>query len=1154
MSGLSVLLLASAVFGEVGLEIGPDSAAQWTRQPSWQGNPSAACSVTAADGALDFSVPEPNRGMKWSLRFAPVDTFVYRWLVVRYRMVGYAPGEIDYLVWCAADGDGLQLLPPNAPAWDEAPHVVAWDLQARKAGDALSTLAVQCRAGAAGDAHVIVESIALVDRPPADAEGDGVPVTEARTAEPDVLQPGAWTAQESWLGNPTDECAVAATETGLRFAVARAGQGMKWSAALPESIDDMLYLSVRYRAQNLDPQNWNYFLYLAAEGGGQSREEQYCVSLADVQADGDWHVATAPVAVRAIKALAVQVQAQGGPGYAEIDWLRFSNVKPEMSLADLLAYERADDLLERETGLAVQGPLAPAADTQAAVDVTTWFDAPVVSVRDVRFRLIDDGRQVAATSYQEPGEIRLGGAPGATEVYLLLGARFARSEEPSYGGGQLREVTYPHRFVAQVTYEDGMVDEFIPAVVPTSGTATRFAVKAGLDAYVIGPLAAKAIRGIVLRDGMRNGQFLLAGATANRGKARFLSDRPEARPLRVIDSVPPALVVSETEGLSAGNPLSTGPLFSVREDGEPIEPGRLDAKCDLARDAEGRQVGRLQLTNAADQPITIQPTFPDLALRPAPEWGDSWYFFPRRGCVINHVPIGLREAYSGAFPFQVESVFWPDAEMGLYVMTRDLDLTHRYWRLSKDDAGVRMSIEYPETTLRPGETWTSVETVLGVNQGDWHGAWDAYRDWLNTWYRPAAPRKDWFRRVFNFRQHFLHFELPTKSGLFDNGTKQFGMAPVIDRDIEAFGGVDYLHLFDWGWSEEFGRCGDYDHWEQLGGAENFAGAVAGVQQRDIPVGLYIEGYLVDPPSNYGKAHGEEYQLLDAEGKPYSYFAPSYNMCSAVTEWQDYLAGVYRRTRETTGAKGYYVDQMGFTDPGHVCYATNHGHPTPFPPAPGQRELMRKIREALGPDAALYTEESPPDVTSQLQDGSFTYNHASVSDTWSPTHLNLYRFTIPSFKTFEIIVCDKPLGSNVQAVKRVFFSGEGLWIEGIADEWFTPETRAAIAKTHAILRDYADAFTSERPTPLIPTRMGNVYANAFPADEGGLCVWTLYNANPRTVRGPVLRVPHKEGAQYLDAWNSRPAEVRIVGEDAEITLELGPKDVGCVVRTPVLGRP
>jgi len=1140
------------------LHIGPETAGQWSEQVSWQANPSEACSVSAQDGALDFSVPEPNRGMKWTYRFEAADVFVYRWLVIRYRMVGYAPGAPDYLVWCNADtgGDGLNLLPPGAPQWDEAAHVVAWDLQKRGAGDSISTIAVQCRAGAQGGAHLIVESIELADAPPAGAEGDVVPVTEEKTVEPDVLKPESWMAHKDWLGNPADDYAVTATDAGLRFEVRQPGQGMKWSTDLAEPINDMLYLSVRYRAENLEPRTWDYFVYLAAGGGGQARDEQYCLHLSDLSADGDWHVATAPVTVRAIKSLAVQVQAQSGAGYAEIDWLRLSNLKPEMSLKDVLAYEPAEDLQSREMALTVEGPLSPAADAQAAVGVTTWFEAPVVSVRDVRFRLVGQGQQVAATPFKETGEIRIGGVPGATEVYLLLGARFARSEEPSYGGGQLREVTYPHRFVAAVTYEDGTVDEFIPAVVPQQGAAARFAVKAGLDAYAIGALAGKPIRSIALRDGMRNGQFLLAGATANTGKARFcVEGAPKA--YRVAEGVRPALSVDPQKGLrlqSGRLPAldAAGQVFSVRQGGKPVEAGKLKAECELTRDAEGRWAGQLRLTNIARESIAVQPTFPDLAVTAAPkEWGETWYFFPRRGCVINHVPIGLREAYSGAFPFQIESVFWPQRGVGLYLMTRDMDLTHRYWRLSKDPSGVHMSIEYPEVTLQPGETWTSVDTVIGTNEGDWHGAWAAYCEWLNSWYQPAAPRKDWFRKVFNFRQHFLHFELPTKSRLFDDATKQFTMDPVIEADAQAFGGVDYLHLFDWGWSQEFGRCGDYDHWEQLGGAQNFAQAVAGVQKRDIPVGLYIEGYLVDPESNYGKAHGEEYQLLGADGKPYSYFAPSYNMCSAVTEWQDYLAGVYGRTREVTGAKGYYVDEMGFTDPGHICYATNHGHPVPYPPAPGQLELMRKIREALGPDAALYTEESPPDVTSQFQDGSFTYNQSSVSDEWSPTHLNLYRFTIPSFKTFEIIVCDKPLGSNVQAVKRVFFSGEGIWLEGIADEWFTPETRATIAKCHAILAEYADAFTTDRPTPLIPTLMGNVYANEFPAGDGtGLCVWTLYNANPHTVRGAVIRVPHIEGATYIDAWHDQPAKVKVQGAEAVIELELGPKDVGCIVRTVV----
>jgi CheY-like chemotaxis protein len=77
--------------------------------------------------------------------------------------------------------------------------------------------------------------------------------------------------------------------------------------------------------------------------------------------------------------------------------------------------------------------------------------------------------------------------------------------------------------------------------------------------------------------------------------------------------------------------------------------------------------------------------------------------------------------------------------------------------------------------------------------------------------------------------------------------------------------------------------------------------------------------------------------------------------------------------------------------------------------------------------------------------------------------------------------------------------------------------------------------------------GGVYANEFPAGYvHGLCAWTLYNANPRTVEGPIIRVPHLEGARYVDAWREEPADVRIEGDTAIVSLRIGPRDVGCIV--------
>ena len=103
-----------------------------------------------------------------------------------------------------------------------------------------------------------------------------------------------------------------------------------------------------------------------------------------------------------------------------------------------------------------------------------------------------------------------------------------------------------------------------------------------------------------------------------------------------------------------------------------------------------------------------------------------------------------------------------------------------------------------------------------------------------------------------------------------------------------------------------------------------------------------------------------------------------------------------------------------------------------------------------------------------------------------------------------------------------------------------------------MRQHRDAFTTDHPTPLVPTLRGGVVANAFPAP--GKTLYTLYNSGSRTVRGDLLEVPWEEGITCEDAWQGKPASLRHVGGTAVLGSELGPNDVGCLVvrkvnRTP-----
>jgi len=273
------------------------------------------------------------------------------------------------------------------------------------------------------------------------------------------------------------------------------------------------------------------------------------------------------------------------------------------------------------------------------------------------------------------------------------------------------------------------------------------------------------------------------------------------------------------------------------------------------------------------------------------------------------------------------------------------------------------------------------------------------------------------------------------------------------------------------------------------------------------------------------------------------------VCPFVPAWRRVQASTYADKVRQLDVNGMYLDEFGFAGSYVDCWSDRHGHGRPAYAVMGERDCTKLVREqieAARKDVALYTEETPVDVTSQYQDGSFTYCMLTSARTTTRAPLNAFRFAVPTFKTIEILICDKPTLSWATGVKRIFFNGEAIWLEGPAAEWFEPQTREAIRRCHAVLSRHRDAFTTDNPAAMVPTRMGGVFANAFGVP--GKTVYTLYNARSRTVRGEVLALPWQEGATYHDAWNDRPAAVRRQGAQALITLELGPNDVGCVVVT------
>ncbi len=1228
---LAFATLAAVVLADDSFREKYDSAAAiagWQAQPDWiRDAPSPNPTVQVVDGVAKFAVDEPNRGMKWRRAVDIPDIDLTPWLVIRYKVENYFTGR-DYLLWVGdshAGGDGAKLLAGDRIRADGQWHTQVFNLPEAGVVAPISALALQCFATDAGKAALWIDTIAVTDAPPTGAEGYEKPTGPGRTASVDLADATTWTVEPSWLADYTRNNSCRKTDAGVAFTVADAGMGAKWSRMLPEAIAGMRWVSLKYRAANLQALN-DYALYVAGEGGGKAQDEQYAVNLADLVADNAWHVAIAPIKVKSIKSIAAQVQALLPNASLEFGGITFTEGKPVVKLTDVFEC-RPGWAAATEGFRAVELPPGNTDGPQLSrrLGYEGWIPDGKLTASGIPFSVRPGSDAAIMTPLKEPGSIVLSLSGKAAEMYFILGAQLPSQEEPSFGGGPLQAIRQVERFVAHIEYADGSSEEQFPYLLSRGDHI----ISLGIGVYSLALDPAKALKQVTFRDGMARGAFGLVAAT--------LSDKPgpasaatapqaaivpaalkpaESKPASITqdngairvsaDSVGMTLdcrnglrvtSIENRSGAGAALRMKPGPLFrfssgdlsltsadfTVKQIASVFSAAGPLVRVDLGYEkatppvtvsvwidvAGGREIGlRARCDTGGRDPKITTLVFPEVSgLAFSDRAEDMWYWMPRRGSVISNVPNAVREPYSGQAPTQIIGVWGQAQGTGLYMMTQDLNAVPRYYNIRKAGNEALLSVEYD--TLNPvlgargagvspamaGETpaprdFLTPRTVIGCNRGDWHEQLDRYREWVATWYKPAAPRKAWFREVFSFRQQFMNFGVPESSAMFDPKTKQFHFDEAVKRDAEAFGGVDYLHLFDWGWEPVHGRCGDYAPWDYLGGADNFRKAVQGVRDTGVPVGLYIEGYLVDPESDLGKAHGKDWQLLGPDGKPYHYFDPSYNICPWVPEWQDYLAATYARAKRETGAVGFYIDEYGFSSPMHDCYNPNHHHPVPVTPVMGERQMLQKVRAALGPDAAIYTEESPTDVNSQYQDGSFTYSISSAPDAWTATHINLYRFAFPTFKTIEIITCDNPLGSNVEAVKRVLFNGEAIWLEGTADRWFAPETRAYIAKAHSVLRANKQCFTSDFPVPLVPTLVQGISANMFPErrDEQGKTCWTIYNTNYRTASGSLIRVRHLPGATYRDELTGQEVPAKITDGMATLSLEIGPRDVAVVSRT------
>jgi len=1189
----------------------------WVPRPDWVGTEAAADYGLAADGAdLRFSVGTPGKRMKWRHDGRIVPLEIAPWLVLTCKAEGIVGGAQDYLVWVdAPSGDGTNVITYGDVTVDGAWHTLAVNLEELVSGVDPGACALQVIAGATGGTLEILE-LRSATTPPDGASIVG-PAEEAKEPlSLDLGSRAEWSSQPSWLANPGDG-SVGTGERGLRFAARQAGTGVKWSHGLAQQVDiaGYRYATLKYRAERGGDSDYAVALlgtgadgsdYVVLARGSELAQDgglhSLCIPVRD-----------AARKLRQVSGIAFQVQATAADAWMEVVSLTLTTERTDQPVEELVLSMQTTpdaDWTELEvTGAEVTQPGAP--DWGQPIDAIAscsglagWLPAGRVAASGVPFTPCASGAEPCLTP-GAPGELSLRvGRPGA-ELYLLVIAGMFGKDEPVRGEGPLRRLTGPDRFMVRLEYADGRVVECVPMIVPpTYSPAVAWGLSEGLQVLRLPLDPERKLASVALTTRTDQVGIALAAATLMTGEPRNPAPEEAYTPRAdrgLADATAPdgpATVAREGPVIRVSTPELTAeigivgapslksfrssalgglrltdpgaPLFRFTVDGTEVGPGRVSTDSVEVADGAAQLAGRagalswtlrifasrehgvgldLSVKNEGTGAARVAVSGPALGVV-LPGEGPPTYCFPRHAAVVSDADTSLSAEYGGwGLKNQFMAAGTADGAGCVALYTTDLSGKPRLYDLAKAGNDVRLGVRFPERSLDAGAARALSPTWLAAHEGDWHTAFGRYRAWVNSARPPISPRQRWFREVWSFRQRFLHWMDP----LWTDESKPVDLQPAVDEAAREFGGLEYLHIFDWGNAPGVGRTyartGDADPAESWpGGYPAMRESMDRIRAQGVPVGLYIEGYLLESKGPLGQRIADRVAIIGPDGKPrYWPDATEVFACPAVEEWQRIQADSYKRAAAAMNSDGMYIDEFGFCSDWRSCYSPNHGHPVPDNLIDGEAALTRGVREALDsvkPGVVIYTEESPPDCNTYLQDGSFTYTMSSALGSGVRAPLNLYRFAFPSFKTIEILVCDKPTASWATGVAWVFFNGEAIWLEGPGREWFAPETRDTIRRCHSILRAHSLAFSSDDATPLVPTLAEGVYANRFESDDE--VVFTLYNARHTTFEGAVLPLPQGCAGPVLDLWNGGEAGVSGMPGAESVSARIGPLGVGCVV--------
>jgi hypothetical protein len=500
----------------------------------------------------------------------------------------------------------------------------------------------------------------------------------------------------------------------------------------------------------------------------------------------------------------------------------------------------------------------------------------------------------------------------------------------------------------------------------------------------------------------------------------------------------------------------------------------------------------LTLTNHGDVDQDITVSFPTLKIHVSGDPDDVSYLFPEKTANISSRDVTLSADYGPNFLMQFTDVFGPSAGCGAAVIVQDFDGRSKTFTLEKQDNMVSdQTVYHIHVAAQQSYSFPKVSVVL--HNGDWHGGFRAYQEWLASWYVPHTPHPAWLERAFYMRRDY---PLGGSDLLFDEDHNRYTFDSLI-KEGQAFGGIDFIDISGWALSDTHGRVGDYPI--DLGGVQDFHANIKKAKAEQIPTGLYFEGYLIDKNSDVGRANGPAWQLTGKDGKGlwWPHGSPEMFICPWVKDWQAYLSNRMAQVASQTGAQAVYLDE--FNCGSRQCYAANHGHPPGANMIEGQIQMTQQVRAALDKaglrSTILYTECTPVDISAPFVDGTFTYALPSSAPSAYNVKLNLWRFAFPKIRVWDMLSSGvEPHILSAEDFHFAFWHGDGIWLKGRADTWYGQDILEFLRWAHPLMLKHSAAFAGAAD-PLIGTSDPHILINRFRG--GGETVYTLLNGTYET---------------------------------------------------------